>query len=100
MTRQLISCLACMLAPLLCISGAHAHSGGLDGNGCHYDGAAGNGYHCHQDARPNLDVTAVAKKSRDNICHDSASPNYRTLKYFITYRSMKDCMASGGRKPL
>jgi hypothetical protein len=76
---------------------ADAHEGRLDANGCHYD--HGNlGYHCHKDVPPNPDASAVAKKSRDNICHDSHSPNYLTVKYFISYRSMKDCVASGGRK--
>jgi hypothetical protein len=99
-TRLIVATLAGLTAPLLCPSTAQAHPGRLDRNGCHYDGAAGNGYHCHQDAHPNMDVTAVAKKSRDNICHDTSSANYRQLKYFISYKSMKDCMASGGRKPL
>jgi len=100
MTRLIAATLAGLLLSMLCTSTAQAHPGRLDQNGCHYDGGGGIGYHCHQDPRPNMDVTAVAKKSRDNICHDSSSANYRQLKYFISYKSMKDCLASGGRKPL
>jgi hypothetical protein len=87
--------LALLLAP-----GANAHEGGLDGNGCHYDRSHGNKYHCHRDVPPNPDRNAAVKKSRENICHDRTSPNYRTLKYFISYRSMAACLTSGGNEPL
>jgi len=78
---------------------AFAHSGGLDGNGCHYEGSAGRRYHCHQDVKPNPDVKAPAKKSRENVCHDRSSPNYSTVKFFVSYKSMAECLASGGRAP-
>ena len=74
---------------------ADAHEGGLDRNGCHYDRSNGN-YHCHKEVPPNSDTRAVAKKSRENICHDAHSPNYRQLRYFISYRDMDACLASGG----
>jgi hypothetical protein len=74
---------------------AQAHEGGLDRNGCHYDRSNGN-YHCHKEVPPNSDTRAVAKKSRENICHDASSPNYRQLRYFISYRDMDACLASGG----
>ena len=77
-------------------SPASAHPGGLDGNGCHYDTATGR-YHCHRDPKRNRDVNAVAKKSRENVCHDQSSPNYRTLKYFVSYPSLQACLTSGGR---
>jgi hypothetical protein len=90
----LISLLAmCALAPIP----AGAHPGALDGNGCHYDHSNGS-YHCHKDVAPNPDRNAPVKKSRDNICHDTHSPNYRMLKYFISYRSMAECVMSGGRE--
>jgi hypothetical protein len=73
-----------------------AHQGGLDGNGCHYETASAR-YHCHRDPRRNRDTDAPAKKSRKNICHDRSSPNYTTLKYFVSYPSLQACLASGGR---
>jgi hypothetical protein len=77
---------------------AHAHSGALDANGCHYETASG-AYHCHKEVKPNANVHAAVKKSRENVCHDKSSPNYSTLKYFIAYKTLADCLASGGRAP-
>jgi hypothetical protein len=99
MTRLLFSGLAGPCVAALCTPAAQAHPGGYDRNAGHYEDGRGNRYHCHREPRPNTDAGAVAKKSRDNVCRDSSSPNYRQLKYFISYRSMKDCLASGGREP-
>jgi len=74
---------------------ASASPGVLDKNGCHYDTADGK-YHCHKTVPPNTDVNAPVKKGRDNICHDDRSPEYRYLRYFISYYSMNECVASGG----
>ncbi len=77
---------------------AAAHEGGLDRNGCHYDRSNGS-YHCHKqttEIAPNPDRAAGAKKSRENICHDKGSSNYRSIRYFISYRDMDACLASGG----
>ena len=79
------------------IAAAHAHGGALDANGCHYDRTHGSQYHCRKDVAPNPDSMAAAKKSRENICHDAGSPNYKKLQYFVSYKSMKQCTASGGR---
>jgi hypothetical protein len=76
---------------------AHAHSGKLDGNGCHCEAATGL-YHCHRAVKPNKDVKAPAKKSRENVCHVATSSNYSTLKYFIGYPSTQACVTSGGRQ--
>ena len=95
-TAQLPVLLGALL--LLAAGAASASAGALDGNGCHYDRAGGNQYHCHKDVPPNPDRTAKVKKSRENVCHDKSSPNYRTLKYFIAYRSMAACITSGGRE--
>ena len=85
------------LIPLILATGtASAHPGALDGNGCHYDKSSGQ-YHCHKEVKPNRKVDAVAKKSRENVCHDKSSSNYKTLRYFIAYKSMAECLASGGR---
>jgi hypothetical protein len=79
---------------------ASASAGGLDGNGCHYDRANGNRYHCHRDVPPNPDRNAPVKKSRENICHDNRSPNYRTVRYFVSYRTMAACVTSGGAEAM
>ena len=84
---------------LLTAATAISHEGGLDANGCHYDRANGS-YHCHRDVAPNPDRNAPVKKSRENICHDKSSPNYRTVRYFISYRTMAACVASGGNEPM
>jgi hypothetical protein len=86
---------ACLLA-LFAAPGARAHEGALDGNGCHYDRQHGNQYHCHKEVPPNPDRDAPVKKSRENICHGRGSPNYRTVRYFVSYRSMAACVTSGG----
>ena len=45
---------------------AHAHSGGLDANGCHHDRKHG-GYHCHRgpgaSAAPNLQAAPVTRSN-------------------------------------
>jgi hypothetical protein len=76
---------------------ANAHSGGTDANGCHYEAGTQN-YHCHKQGKVNPDPTAPVKKSRENICHDATSPNYKTLKYYIPFPSMAACLKSGGVK--
>ena len=88
------------LALLLAISAgpAAAHPGKLDANGCHYETATGE-YHCHKEVKPNSNVNAAVKKSRENVCHDKSSPNYKALRYFISYKTMADCLGSGGRAP-
>ena len=75
---------------------AAAHEGALDENGCHYDHQHGGKYHCHKEVPPNPDRNAPVKKSRENICHDKTSPNYRMLRYFVAYRNMAECVHSGG----
>ena len=88
---------AVLLLWLGVMAAAHAHPGKLDGNGCHYDTSSGR-YHCHRmPAKGNPDKNAPAKKSRENVCHDQSSPNYRTLKYFVSYPSLQACLSSGGR---
>ena len=77
---------------------ALAHPGKLDGNGCHYETATGE-YHCHKEVKPNRNSGAAVKKSRENVCHDKSSPNYSTIKYFVTYKTMAECLSSGGKAP-
>lgn len=37
------------------------------------------------------------KKSRNDICHAPASPNYQSVKNFAAYPTLDTCLASGGR---
>ena len=80
---------------------ASAHPGGVDANGCHYERSTGKDwqdtYHCHEQKPANRNTSAAVKKSRENICHDSGSPNYSQLQRFVAYKSMKQCTTSGGR---
>jgi hypothetical protein len=50
--------------------------------------------------KPNPNVNARAKKPRENLCHDKSSSNYSTLKYFVTCKTMDECLGSGGRAAL
>ena len=99
MTHPILKLAAVLALFALGAAPAGAHNGALDANGCHYDHSNGQ-YHCHKDVPPNPDRNAPVKKSRDNICHDVHSPNYKTLKYFISFRSMAQCVSSGGREAL
>ena len=95
MRRTLI--LTALALPLALATGAaHAHAGKLDANGCHYESASGE-YHCHKEVKPNRNVNAAVKKSRENVCHDKSSPNYSTIRYSIAYKTMGECVTSGGR---
>ena len=39
------------------------------------------------------------KKSKSNICHDKTSSGYKQTKNFTGYKTMDDCVKSGGRPP-
>lgn len=39
------------------------------------------------------------KKSKSNICHDKTSPGYKQTKNFTGYKTMDECVKSGGRPP-
>jgi endonuclease YncB( thermonuclease family) len=43
--------------------------------------------------------TSFIKKSRANICHDRSMPSYRTVKHFVSFNTLDECIASGGRLP-
>lgn len=76
-----------------------ASDGRLDENGCHYERKKAK-YHCHEERPPNPDRFAAVKKSRENVCHDKTSPNYRMLRFYVAYANMRNCLNSGGREPL
>ena len=82
---------------LVAAAPVNATSGALDDNGCHYK-ANKRSYHCHNDGSENPDQEAPVKKSRENICHDRGSPNYKQLKRFVTYPTLEACQKSGGRR--
>jgi hypothetical protein len=39
------------------------------------------------------------KKSKTNICHKEGSRYYDITKHFKVYKTIKDCIESGGRLP-
>src|SRR5215469_15924917 len=44
-------------------------------------------------------VGPAVKKSKNGICHDVQSPDYRRTKNFIAFDSMAECVESGGQHP-
>lgn len=49
-------------------------------------------------AAPAPEVSLV-KKSDSGICHDKSSPSYEKTKKFTEFKSMEECIKSGGRAP-
>jgi len=41
----------------------------------------------------------TVKKSKTSICHDKSSPSYKQTKNFTEFKTMDDCIKSGGRAP-
>ena len=41
----------------------------------------------------------VVKKSDSGICHDKSSPYYEKTKNFTPFKSMDECVKSGGKPP-
>ena len=39
------------------------------------------------------------KKSKSNICHDKTSSGYKQTKNFTGFKTMDECVKSGGRPP-
>jgi hypothetical protein len=39
------------------------------------------------------------KKSKTGICHTSTSPYYNKTKHFTPYKTLDECLKSGGRLP-
>ena len=44
-------------------------------------------------------ANAVVKKSRLNVCYTPESTKYNRVKEYIPYKTLEDCLKSGGRKP-
>jgi hypothetical protein len=45
------------------------------------------------------DDPAIVKRSSAGVCHDRKSPSFDATIHFRGYRTMKDCIDSGGRPP-
>jgi hypothetical protein len=41
----------------------------------------------------------MSKKSKSNICHDKTSSGYKQTKNFTGFKTMDECVKSGGRPP-
>ena len=42
---------------------------------------------------------ATVKKSKSGICHASSSPHYERTKNFTPFKTLDECLKSGGRLP-
>ena len=42
---------------------------------------------------------SIVKKSDSGICHDKSSPSYDKTKNFTEFKSMEECIKSGGKAP-
>ncbi len=40
----------------------------------------------------------IVKRSRNNICHDRTDASFTNTLHFRAYRSMQDCLDSGGQR--
>ncbi len=43
--------------------------------------------------------TGVVKKSKSGICHAPSSPHYERTKNFTPFKTLDECLKSGGRLP-
>lgn len=50
-------------------------------------------------ASSSLGDKPIVKKSRSNICHAPGTTYYKKTKYYKSYKSLKECLKSGGRMP-
>jgi hypothetical protein len=41
----------------------------------------------------------VVKKSDSGICHDAKSPSYERTKKFTEFKTVDECLKSGGKLP-
>jgi hypothetical protein len=44
-------------------------------------------------------VESIVKKSDSGICHDKTSPSYERTKKFTEYKTVDECVKSGGTLP-
>jgi hypothetical protein len=85
---RLLSVLLSLPVPgLVAATPVNATSGALDDNTCH----------CHDHGGENPDQEAPVEKSRANVRHERASPNYKHLKRCCC-PTLGTCQKSGGRR--
>jgi hypothetical protein len=41
----------------------------------------------------------IVKKSKTNICHAPGTTYYKQTKYYKAYKTLRECLESGGRLP-
>jgi hypothetical protein len=75
----------------------HARNGKPDGNGCPFVAGLGLCYR-HRASKPNRNVKAPVKKSREHLRHGEASSNYGALRYLVPY-PLKAAGRSSGARP-
>jgi hypothetical protein len=46
------------------------------------------------------DDPTIVKRSSAGVCHDRKSPSFEATIHFRGYRTLKDCLDSGGRVPV
>jgi len=44
-------------------------------------------------------AVSIVKKSDSGICHDSKSPSYERTKKFTEFKTVDECLKSGGKLP-
>jgi hypothetical protein len=74
-----------------------SHGGGLDSSGCHTNRKTGE-YHCHRTPAA-VPASGVVKKSNSGICHAPSSRWYAQTIHYTGYRTLQECLDSGGRLP-
>jgi hypothetical protein len=60
-------------------------------------GSKGNASGADDKAAYDTDDQQVIKKSRSGVCHDQHSPSFPQIEKYTAYRTMQDCLDSGGR---
>ena len=49
--------------------------------------------------QPAAAANPIVKKSDSGICHDSKSPSYERTKKFTEFKTLDECVKSGGKLP-
>jgi hypothetical protein len=49
--------------------------------------------------QPAAAAAPIVKKSETGICHDSKSPSYERTKKFSEFKTLDECIKSGGKLP-
>jgi len=48
---------------------------------------------------PKAEADPEVKKSNAGVCHDKTSPGYKQTKNFTAFKTLDECIKSGGRAP-